>query len=89
VEKMGNEVILLLFCSDVVHCGGRPGVDLKKEATYYRLHFYLQTEFQMAPDNEVNKFHMLVCVSLVFSSMPNKMKKSNFMPNKTKKPEMK
>jgi len=32
---------------------------------------------------------MLVRVSLVFSSMPNKMKKSDFMPNKTKKPEMK
>ena len=48
----------LLFRSDVVHCGGRPGVDLRKEATYYRLHFYLQTEFQMAPDNEVNKFHI-------------------------------
>jgi len=48
----------LLFHSDVVHCGGHPGVDLKKEATYYLLHFYLQTEFQMAPDNEVNKFHI-------------------------------
>jgi len=48
----------LLFRSDVVHCGGRPGVDLRKEATFYRLHFYLQTEFQMAPDNEVNKFHI-------------------------------
>jgi len=48
----------LLFCLDVVHCGGCPGVDLKTGANYYRLHFYLQTEFQMAPDNEVNKFHV-------------------------------
>jgi hypothetical protein len=48
----------LLFCLDVVHCGGCPGVDLKTGANYYRLHFYLQTEFQMAPDNEVNKFHI-------------------------------
>jgi len=44
----------LLFCSDVVHCGGHPGVDQKTGANYYWLHFYLQTEFQMAPDNEVN-----------------------------------
>jgi hypothetical protein len=58
VEKMGNEVILLLFCSDVVHCGGHPGVELKTGANYYRFHFDLQTEFQMAPDNEVNKFHI-------------------------------
>ena len=48
----------LLFCSDVVHCGGRPRADLKKGADYYRLHIYLQTEFQMAPDNEVNMFHI-------------------------------
>ena len=47
-----------LFCSDVVQCGGRAGVDLKTGTNYYRLHFYLQTEFQMAPDNEVNKFHI-------------------------------
>ena len=41
-----------------MHCGGRPGVDLKTGANYYGLHFYLQTEFQMAPDNEVNKVHI-------------------------------
>jgi hypothetical protein len=48
----------LLFCSDVVHCGGCPRVDLKTGANYYQLYLYLQTEFQMAPDNEVNKFHI-------------------------------
>jgi hypothetical protein len=53
-----------LFHSDVMCCGGRPGVDLKTGMNYYWLHFYLQTEFQMAPDNEVNKFHIEGITSL-------------------------
>ena len=49
---------IVLFRSDVVHCGGRPKLDTLKNQTYYRLHFYLQTTLQRAPDNMVNKVHV-------------------------------
>jgi len=49
---------MIFFRSDVVHCGGRPRVDTLADQTYYRLHFYLQTKIQKAPDNKINKFHL-------------------------------
>ena len=77
----------LLFCLDVVHCGGRPGVDLKTGVKYYQLHFYLQTEFQMAPDNEVSKFHIDGTTSLTTlyrQYIEQKKKYSDITEKKTK-----
>jgi hypothetical protein len=51
--KYGQAVF---FRSDVIHCGGRPKVDNQKGETFYRLHFYLQTKLQKAPNDKINKF---------------------------------
>jgi hypothetical protein len=47
---------MILFRSNVVHCGGRPAVDLQKGLFFYRLHFYLQTKIQKAPHDAINKW---------------------------------
>jgi hypothetical protein len=55
VEIKHGQVVF--FRSDVVHCGGRPKVDMLQNQTYYRLHFFLQTKLQRAPKDKVNKYH--------------------------------
>ena len=49
---------MVLFRSDVVHCGGRPETDTKTNQSFYRLHFYLQTKDQKAPENKINKYYL-------------------------------
>jgi hypothetical protein len=48
--KMGQ---VLFLRSDVVHAGGRPPVDKLEDQKYLRLHFYLPTKYQPAPDNSI------------------------------------
>ena len=82
--KLGQVV---LFRSDVVHCGGRPRVDLKKGVTFYRLHFYLQTSFQLAPKNEINKFYLdgKTPLASMYKMTPEQQEKFDDEKNKKKK----
>jgi hypothetical protein len=52
---------------------------------FHRLHFYLQTKFQMAPDNEINRFDLTGRKLLATTHVLPKEKIEQEKNNKTSK----
>jgi hypothetical protein len=66
----------VFFRSDVVHCGGRPRTDNITGEMFYRLHFYLQTKHQKAPNDKINKMYLdgRIPFSSLYTMTPEKLK---------------
>jgi hypothetical protein len=76
VEVKHGQVVF--FRSDVVHCDGRPKVDMLQNQTYYRLHFFYKLNFSGLLRTKLTNFILMVVLHSMHCTLCLLKNKFNF-----------